>query len=104
MFKVSKLELEKLAKTSNYEAKLLAKLCQVSPRQLQRDFKREFGRSPQDWLNEQRLVAAGQLLQDGASVKNVAFELGFKQASHFCRQFKTLYRQTPTEFVFSIYK
>lgn len=84
---------------ARYDARELAKLFQMSPRQLQRKFNRYLKRSPQDWLNEQRVMAARRLLLSGRTVKEVAFELGFKQVSHFCRQFKMYHHLTPSEFV-----
>jgi transcriptional regulator GlxA family with amidase domain len=89
---------EQLAGTARYDAKELAKLCHLSVRQLERDFHRHFGRSPQDCLNEQRIKASQQLLLSGQRVKVVALELGFKQSSHFCRQFKSFNHLTPSEF------
>jgi AraC family transcriptional regulator len=89
---------EQLAGTARYDAKKLARLCHLSVRQLERDFHRGLERSPQDWLNEQRIKAAQQLLLSGQSVKVVALELGFKQPSHFCRQFKSLHNLTPSQF------
>ena len=88
-----------LAETAHFNARALAQLCGLSIRQLQRDFRRQFGSSPQHWLNEQRIATARELLLSGLSVKAVAFELGFKQPSHFCRQFKLSSRLTPSEFV-----
>ena len=90
---------EKLAAAARYDARELAKLHHVSVRQLQREFKRILGRAPQDWLNEQRVVAAQELLASGASVKRVAIDLGFKQSSHFCRQFKAFSLMTPSQYV-----
>jgi AraC family transcriptional regulator len=89
---------EQLAGTACYDAKDLAKLCHLSVRQLERDFHRSLERSPQDWLNEQRIKAAQQLLLSGRPVKVVAFDLGFKQSSHFCRQFKSQLNLTPSQF------
>ena len=89
---------EQLAGTARYDAKDLAKLCNLSVRQLERDFRRGLERSPQDWLNEQRIKASQQLLISGQPVKVVAFELGFKQPSHFCRQFKSFNNLTPSQF------
>jgi len=89
---------EQLAGTARYDAKELAKLSNLSVRQLQRDFRQNLERSPQDWLNEQRVKAARQLLLSGQPVKAVAFELGFKQPSHFCRQFKSFNNLTPSQF------
>ena len=45
-----------------------------------------------------RKIAARQLLLSGQQVKAVAFELGFKQPSHFCRQFKSFNNLTPSQF------
>jgi transcriptional regulator GlxA family with amidase domain len=90
---------EDLAGTARYDAKELAQLCHLSVRQLERDFRHYLERSPQDWLNEQRIKAAQQLLLSSQpAIKVVALELGFKQSSHFCRQFKNQTRLTPTEF------
>ena len=88
-----------LAEAAHYDAKALARLCQISTRQLQREFRRSRGRSPQEWLNEQRILAARQLLLSGLPVKRVAFEVGFKYTSHFCQRFKSLNHMTPSEFV-----
>jgi len=88
-----------LAEEAQYKAKTLAALCNVSSRQLQREFKRQLGRPPQDWLDEQRIIVAGSLLLSGNPIKKVASELGFKQSSHFCRQFKSKNKMTPSEFV-----
>jgi AraC-like DNA-binding protein len=91
-------EWEELAEMVRYDAKKLAKLCNLSVRQLEREFQRQLARTPQDWLNEQRIKAAGQWLLAGQRVKVVALELGFKQVSHFCRQFKTQNNMTPRQF------
>jgi AraC family transcriptional regulator len=90
---------EQLAGAARYDAKELAKLCNLSVRQLERDFHRCLGRPPQNWLNEQRIKVAQQLLLSGQPVKVVALELGFKQPSHFCRQFKSQLNLTPSQFV-----
>jgi AraC-like DNA-binding protein len=91
-------EWEALAGAAHYNAKELAKLRHLSVRQLERDFRRHLGRTPQDWLNEQRIKAAKKPLLAGELVKKVAYDLGFKQPSHFCRQFKLLHHLTPSEF------
>jgi len=93
---------EQLAGAAHYDAKELARFCSLSVRQLERDFHRDLGCSPQDWLNEQRIKAAQQLLLSGQPVKKVALELGFKQVSHFCRQFKSQNHLTPSQFAVQI--
>jgi len=92
---------EGLAEAAHYDANELAKLCGVSTRQLQRHFRRSFHCSPQSWLNERRLDLARDLLLSGESIKKVALDLGFKQPSHFCRQFKSRNKMTPSEFASS---
>jgi AraC-like DNA-binding protein len=89
----------RLAKECLYDERLVARRCTVSVRQLQRYFLDDFGRSPKAWLNEQRMVAARNLLFEGNPVKMVASQLGFKQPSHFCREFKRSYRMTPSEYL-----
>ena len=90
---------EQLAPMAHFDAKEMADLCQLSIRQLERDFHRQFSRPPQDCLNEQRLKAAEQMLLSGQPVKVVASELGYKQTSHFSRQFKLSHQMTPSQFV-----
>ena len=58
-----------------------------------------FGRTPQQWLNEQRLRDAPDLLLTVEHVKPVAYELGFNHPSHFIREFKCVYGYTPLKFV-----
>ena len=89
---------DELAVTADYDCRKLAQLCDRSVRQLERRFHAFFGCPPQAWLNEQRIKAAQQLLLSGHPVKVVAFELGFKQPSHFCRQFKSQFQLTQSQF------
>jgi transcriptional regulator GlxA family with amidase domain len=88
-----------MAQKARYSATELARLCNLSNRQLQREFHRQLGQSPQHWLDEQRLRAAKNLLLSGQLVKQVAAQLGFRQTSHFCRQFKLQNHMTPSEFI-----
>lgn len=90
---------EQLAEAAHFDVKELAYLCDVSTRQLQRQFQFLLGRSPQDWLNEQRLKAAQPLLVSGLKVKEVARLLGYKRSSHFCREFKKQYGTTASQLV-----
>ena len=77
-----------LATRARYNAKDLAAQCKVSLRQLERYCKVAFKRAPEAWLNEMRLREAENLLRRGLSIKEISFLLGFKQVSHFCREFK----------------
>ncbi len=88
-----------LAQKANYRSSQLARLCGISHRQLERFFTQQVACSPQKWLDQQRLRRAEALLQTGRFVKEVAFELGFKDCSHFCRRFKAEHGQSPLAFV-----
>jgi len=86
---------------AQYNGRELARLCNLSFRQLRRVIRRELGCSPKTWLHQRRLLAARRSLLTGDSVKKVALDLGFKQTSHFCRQFKSFNHMTPSQFVLS---
>jgi AraC-like DNA-binding protein len=88
-----------LARESAYDAGNFAKRCRRSTRQIDRYSNQIFGCSTQKWLNERRCLDAAALLQKSYSIKEVAFRLGYKQTSHFTRQFKLYYDVTPGEFI-----
>jgi len=96
---ISERDWNSLAASAAFRVEDLAQLRRISTRQLRRQLQRAFGRSPQQWLSERRMARAEELLLEGNLIKCVAFELGFKQTSHFCRLFKTFKRMTPSEFV-----
>ena len=88
-----------LAKRAKYCAANLALELGISRRQLQRRTQAAFGGSPRDWLLQERLAAAAERLKTLHLVKAVAFEFGFKQVSHFCREFKFCYGMSATAFL-----
>jgi AraC-like DNA-binding protein len=90
-----------LAALAHYNARELAVLTGVSLRQLERFWKETFAESPQDWLNKVRIAEAKRMLLGGLDVKAVAYELGFKQTSHFCRLFKQHVGISPGRYAFS---
>lgn len=88
-----------LAREANYSAPAMAKICGITVRQLERQAQITLGCTPQQWLDQQRMVMAQALLRESDTIKEVSFQLGFKQPSHFCRQFKLYFGMTPTEFI-----
>ncbi|MFT5492571.1 MAG: AraC-like DNA-binding protein [Limisphaerales bacterium] len=88
----------RLARQADFRPGTLAELYGVTLRQMERYFQDDFGCSPGEWLQEQRMVAARQLLMESNSVSSVAKKLGFKQVSHFSREFKRYYNVTPSLF------
>jgi AraC-like DNA-binding protein len=92
---------EQLADVADYKVSKMAALCGLSIRQLQRDFRRYQGCSPQMWLSEQRMRVAQVRLLAGEPVKVVALDLGFKHVPNFCEWFKSVSGMTAKEFVSS---
>lgn len=92
-------EWDELAKRANYNSRELARLSNMSLRQLERIFRREFSCTPMKWLNERKVSDSRERLLAGTPVKVVALDLGYKHTSHFSKQFKEHFRMSPTTFV-----
>ncbi|KUG13736.1 hypothetical protein BEI02_03635 [Elizabethkingia sp. HvH-WGS333] len=76
-----------------------AKLLNVSPNHLNKCVKSTIGKTASDLINEALLMEAKALLSMSQySVAEVAFTLGFEDASYFSRFFKKHAVQSPTEF------
>lgn len=56
---------------------------------------------PQQWLNEQRLLMAMQMLRTATSVKEVGHELGYRRMSQFSRDFRNHFGYLPSELLTS---
>ncbi len=67
----------------------------LTPVQLVRAFKREFGQPPFAWLATQRLKLARQRLSGGEKPADVAADLGFSDQAHLTRRFRAAYGTTP---------
>jgi len=84
-----------LACQVRYHPKLLAELCGVSLRELERFFLAEMKQPPRRWLRVQRLPQATQMLSQGRTQKDIAAALAFSHPSHFIRRFTESYGCTP---------
>jgi AraC-like DNA-binding protein len=89
-------EWQRLAHCAGYKVATLSEVAGVSVRTLQRHFRSCYGVTVSDWLKSVRLREAGKRLRAGGRVKEVALELGYKQLSHFSREFKRAYGTPPT--------
>jgi AraC-like DNA-binding protein len=87
---------EILAVQAKFCPHALATLCNVSLRTLQRRFDRTYGMPVGHWMRQLRLARAYNRIAGGESVKSVAYDLHFKQLSHFSRVFKEAYGVAPT--------
>jgi AraC family transcriptional regulator of adaptative response / DNA-3-methyladenine glycosylase II len=77
----------------------LADKLGITDRQMRHVFREEFGVSPVEFSQTQRLLLAKQLLTDSAMpVTDVAYASGFKSLRRFNALLKGRYRLTPTEF------
>jgi AraC-like DNA-binding protein len=88
----------RLARRSGYRPKPMAAKMGISVRQLERRSRDVFGLTPGALLIQHRLIAAGQMLRRGSSVKTVAEKLGFSQISNFSREFRKVYGAPPRVF------
>jgi len=84
-----------LAAQARYHPKLLAELCGVSLRELERFFRTELERSPRNWLEVERLRQAARMLSEGRPQKDIAAALAFSHPSHFIRRFTESYGCAP---------
>lgn len=76
----------------------LAQQLGVTDRQMRRAFRNEFGVSPVEFWQTQRLLLAKQLLTDSnLPVLSVALASGFQSLRRFNVLLKSRYRMTPTE-------
>ncbi len=76
----------------------LAGKLHITDRQMRRAFHDEFGVSPVEFLQTQRLLLAKQLLTDSRmTVTSVAMASGFRSLRRFNTALKERYRMSPTE-------
>jgi len=74
----------------------LAEQLGISPRSLNRRFKEATGMSPSEYLQQQRLNSARDLLRtSNLSIAEVAAACGYGDADYFCRLFTATMNQTP---------
>jgi AraC-like DNA-binding protein len=89
---------EGLAKQAQFQPAVMAALCPISLRHLERYFTHQFSQSPKEWSRQLRCRMAHQLITEGWSNKAVVMELGFSNESHLCHEFKHFYGGPPQSF------
>jgi AraC-like DNA-binding protein len=67
----------------------------VSVRTIERAFRRDVGSSFESWRRQVRLMKAIELLANGCPVKEVAYEVGYRQSSAFVEMFRRTLGTTP---------
>jgi AraC-like DNA-binding protein len=71
----------------------------VTPRTMQRVFRREVGTDLETWRRQARLMKAMELLAAGRRIKEVAFAVGYRQASTFVAMFRRSMGVTPRAWI-----
>ncbi|MCO7189989.1 MULTISPECIES: ATP-binding protein [unclassified Pseudoalteromonas] len=78
--------------------KCLLPVVAMSERQLQRKFKALLGQTFSEYVKKFRLNKGAEMLANGMSVTQVAFECGFSSQSYFSLCFKAQYGIAPSQF------
>jgi AraC-like DNA-binding protein len=86
---------QELAVTARFKPLAVANLCGLSVRTVQRHFRKHYRMTLGEWLRSYRLQLAYERLRAGESIKCVAIDLGYKQLSHFSRDFKNHFGCAP---------
>ncbi len=79
----------------------IAQLCRhagMSRSRLYVEFKEKIGCSPVELQQQLRLKRAAERIRNGEAITAVAYDLGFKSPSHFCRRFKAYFGCVATEY------
>lgn len=87
--------LQELGYRCCYRSTRMADALSVSRRQLERYFDSRLGLSPKQWLSEQRMLKALELIRSGYGLKETAHRLGFKKYDNFRVEVKRHFGLTP---------
>ena len=77
----------------------LSSLCELSPFQLIRSFRRFAGMTPHAYLMQVRANRARDMLVGREGISSVAYRCGFSDQSHLTRIFKRIFGVTPGAYV-----
>lgn len=76
----------------------LCRIACMSRTKFFEQFKSHLGCSPSVYQLQIRLTKAAQLIKAGKQITHTCFELGFSNASHFSRAFKSFYGLSPKQY------
>ena len=83
---------------AHYRVARLCRYLQVSPRQLERFFRRKFHASPRVLMKQAQFRRARDLIALGYTNSEIARRLYFADEVHFCHAFKKYFHQSPQSF------
>ena len=82
-----------------FDSDELTSLCRLSKSQMNRNFKEQFGISPQKYWEKQRIENICTVLKKSpVTINAVSERYGFKSSAYFCRWFKKMTGYTPTQY------
>lgn len=85
--------------SDNITVETLAKMVYMSPDHLTRMFKKKFDQTVTEYMLQQRMMLAGELLRNkNMSVTMVSAEVGYGNYAYFIRLFKKFYGMPPREY------
>ena len=83
----------------NWTVQEMAELAYISASRFHTVYRTVFGISPMDDLIHARIdTAKNRLCNSDESIHQLAADLGYRNVTHFCRQFKKITGLTPMEF------
>lgn len=83
----------------NWGIEELAQIVNLSPTHLLKLFRIHTGTSPIQYLRDQRLETARELLENSFDrIKEIQSQVGIHNAAHFTRDFKAKFGVTPSEY------
>jgi AraC-like DNA-binding protein len=81
------------------DVRALARAAKLSPAHFSREFKREFGESPHQYLLMRRLERAAALLRNtDRSVADICLTVGLRSVGSFTTSFGRMFGMTPTQY------
>lgn len=77
----------------------MAKLAYLSRRSFDRHFRNDFGKSPKEWLTQQRINLARELLESSTiDMEQIALKTGFGSAMNLRHHFRQVLKVSPTHY------
>lgn len=84
---------------SKVRSEVVSQLCEMSPFRFSRSFHETYGLTFQDYVMRYRILESCRLLQDqNFNITDVAYAVGFNDASYFSRTFRRYVGMTPSEY------
>jgi AraC-like DNA-binding protein len=102
LFTPQKIQIQKVVERhvfSNLSIPKLAELSSLSTSSFKRDFYAIYQQTPVQYINNQRLKKAKELLEiSDLSISQIAYQLGFNDPAYFSRLFKNKFNLNPSSF------